>query len=222
LQCVLWPDEAVDDVDARLLEFAGPLDVVGLVEAGHELDQRRHLLARERGVDERAHDGRIAARAVERLLDREHLGIARRLLDELHHRRERVVGMMQHQVPFADRVEDPLARRERRAVRRHKRRILQVRPVDHLVETHQAEQVERPLQPDRLLLAEREVPAQLRAQRRIHAFLDFEPHGRAAPQVAQLFLDLLEQVLRLLVVDVEVAVARDAERVGVAHDVAGE
>ena len=36
--------EPVDHVDARLLELPRPLDVVGLVKARRDLDQRGHLL----------------------------------------------------------------------------------------------------------------------------------------------------------------------------------
>ena len=52
--------------------------------------------------------------------------------------------------------------------------------------------------------------------------LDLQPHGRAAAALAHLFLDGLEQVLDLVVVDLDVAVARDAED-GIVFDLhAGE
>ena len=43
--------------------------------------------------------------AVERLLDRDDIGIARRLLQELHHHVERLVGMVDDQVLLPDRGE---------------------------------------------------------------------------------------------------------------------
>ena len=46
----------------------------------------------------------------------------------------------------------------------------------------------------------------------VHPLLDLQPDRGAAPQVAQLVLDLLEEVLGLLLVDVEIAVSRDPER----------
>ena len=77
----LQPDEAVHDVRARLLEHAGPFDVRLLVEARFQLDERDHLLARFGRLDERRDDaGLVAAGAVQRLLDREHVRIARGLL----------------------------------------------------------------------------------------------------------------------------------------------
>ena len=74
----LQAEEAVDDVHAALLERARPLDVALLVEARLELDDRRHLLAVLGGARERLDDRRVAARAVERLLDGEHVADRRR------------------------------------------------------------------------------------------------------------------------------------------------
>jgi len=78
----LQSDQAVDDVDARLFQGPGPQDVVLLVEAGLQLDHGGHLLARAHGVDERGHDGAVARRAVERLLDGQHVGVEGGLGDE--------------------------------------------------------------------------------------------------------------------------------------------
>ena len=52
----LQPDDAVDDVDARLLELAGPADVVDLVEPRLDLDDGEDLLAGLRRVDEGVDD----------------------------------------------------------------------------------------------------------------------------------------------------------------------
>ena len=52
----LQADDAVDDVDAGLLELAGPADVVDLVEAGLDLDDGEDLLAGLGGVDEGVDD----------------------------------------------------------------------------------------------------------------------------------------------------------------------
>ena len=51
------------------------------------------------------HDRRLRRGAVERLLDRDHVGIARRLLQELHHHVEQLVGMVDDQVLLPDRGE---------------------------------------------------------------------------------------------------------------------
>jgi hypothetical protein len=51
----------------------------------------------------------------------------------------------------------------------------------------------------------------------LYAVLDLKADGVAAAALVELFLDRLQQVLDFFLVDVEVAVARDAEGVG-AHD----
>ena len=94
----LEPDQAVDDVHAGFLELPRPDDVVGLVEARAQFDQHGDLLAQFRGADERVDDGRIAAGAIERHLDREHGGIGRGVLEEFDHAGEALVGMMQQHV----------------------------------------------------------------------------------------------------------------------------
>jgi hypothetical protein len=109
-------------VHAVALERARPGDVVRLVEARLQLDQHRHLLARLRRVGQRAHDRRVAARPVQRGLDRQHLRVLGRLLEEpLDRGRERVERVVDQQVALADQVEH----RPRRA-RRHRRRAVRV------------------------------------------------------------------------------------------------
>ena len=107
LQWVFRPDQAVDDVAARLLELAGPADVGLLVEAGLDLDDHQHLLAGLGGVDQGVDDRRVTGGAVERLLDRQHVRVGRGLLEEaLHRRGERVVGMVEQYVVPPGRLED--------------------------------------------------------------------------------------------------------------------
>ena len=75
-------DEAVDDVDAGLLHFFGPGDVVGLVKAGLEFDQDGDLLFVAGGLDEGVDDGGVAAGAVEGHLDGEDVGILGRIFEK--------------------------------------------------------------------------------------------------------------------------------------------
>ena len=75
--------EAVDHLGAGALQVARPADVRGLVEARLELDQGGNRLARLRRLDQRIDDGRIVAGAIERLLDRDHVRVPRRLAQEL-------------------------------------------------------------------------------------------------------------------------------------------
>ena len=75
LRVDLQVGEAVDDVDAGLLERAALLDVAALVEARLQLDEAHALLARLGGADERRDDGRLLARPVHGRLQRAHGGV---------------------------------------------------------------------------------------------------------------------------------------------------
>jgi hypothetical protein len=108
----LHPDEAVDDVTARLLKLARPGDVRPLVEPRLELHHHHDLLARLGRVDEGVHDRALAACSVHRLLDGEHPGVGGGLLDQsLHGRRERVVGVVYHDVARVEGGDDGSVRR---------------------------------------------------------------------------------------------------------------
>ena len=103
----LEADEAVDDVGAGLLQLARPDDVRLLVEAGLDLDEDDDLLALLGGPDQVAHDRRVARRPVERLLDRQDVGVVGGLGDEaLDRRGERLVGVVDEEVALPDRGED--------------------------------------------------------------------------------------------------------------------
>ena len=52
----LQSDQAVHHMHAGALQLARPLDVRALVEAGFDLHERQHLLARLRGIDEGVDD----------------------------------------------------------------------------------------------------------------------------------------------------------------------
>ena len=118
-------DHAVDDMRARFLQPARPLDVGGFIKARAQFHQRGDLFAGGGRVDQRFDDRRIAARAIKRDLDREHLRILRGVLDEFDDRIETFVGMMQEDVLFAHDLEDIGVRRQRGIARRLKDAILQ-------------------------------------------------------------------------------------------------
>jgi hypothetical protein len=84
-----------------------PFDVGLLVEPGLELHQGDDLLARLGRGHQRAHERALLARgAVDRLLDREHVRVTGRLVDErLDRGRERVVGVVDHHIAGLEHAE---------------------------------------------------------------------------------------------------------------------
>src|SRR3954447_19424906 len=205
----------VDDVDARLLHRARPLDVRPLVAARLDLDQADRLLAALGGADERGHERRVVARAVDGHLDGQDLGVVGRLLDEaLDRRRERVVGVVDQHVAGADGAEDVdvavvLALKARLRHGRP-RRVAQIGVAGQLDDLPQVREIQQPVDDVDLARLDLERLDELVAQRLAHLAVDLETHDLAEPAPAQLGLDRAQQVVGL-VGDVEVGVARDAE-----------
>ena len=102
----LQAEHAVDDLRAGVLQPLRPVDVRLLVEARHQLDDDRHFLAAPRRLDQRLHQHRVDAGAIDGLLDRDDVGIVGGPADELDDRLERLVRMVQQDVVLADRRED--------------------------------------------------------------------------------------------------------------------
>ena len=101
----LEAEHTVDDLRADLLQLLGPVDVGFLVEAREELDHHGDFLAAARGLDQRLHQHRVDAGAIDRLLDRDDIGVVGRPANELDDRIERLERMMQQYVVLADRRE---------------------------------------------------------------------------------------------------------------------
>ena len=103
LRMDLQVGEPVDDVDAGLLERAGPADVPALVEARLQLDEANRLLSHLRGLDQRGNERRVTARPVDGRLQCQAVGIGRGRADEgLEARPERVVGLVHEDVASRD------------------------------------------------------------------------------------------------------------------------
>src|SRR3546814_20413070 len=70
------------DVCSSDLKRRCPDQILLFIKARLDLDHGRDRLARLRRIDQRTNDGRLLASAVERLLDRHHVRVRRRLPQE--------------------------------------------------------------------------------------------------------------------------------------------
>ena len=212
----LEPDDSVDDVDAGALELASPRDVGLLVEASLDLDDGEHLDSGLRGIDEGVDDRRITGGAVERLLDRQHVLVRRGLLEEgLHTRGERIVGVMQQDIPAGHRIEDVdlVARLTQRQILVHLRdhlRIVQI-IARHIGDIGHSGQVQRAGQVVDLRIVDAQFVLEHLEDAGVDVLRDLHAHGRTEAPAQQLLLQCLEQVLRIVLFDLEVFVAGDAE-----------
>src|SRR6202047_2553757 len=171
-------DEAEHHLRAGAFEIARPANVGGLVEARLELDEGGHRLAGFRRLDQGAHDRTVGGGAIERLLNRDDLGIGRRLIEELDHHVEGFVRVVDDEILLFDREETVAAiiantLRKARIIRLE----LEVRPVE-TDKFGTAVQGQHPLQDKNLVSHDIEFLGDKSAQLLGHAIVEFEPDDR--------------------------------------------
>ena len=203
--------DSVDDVRAGLFEAVGPADVRFLVEAGQELHEHGDLLALLRGPREGADDGGVPARAVERLLDGEHVGVVRGLGGEGHDRIEGVVRVVEEHVALIEHGEDALPGRKLRHGKRPQRLVPQIFEGGQVEKEGEGAQVQRGGEEVDVLASHLEALRQGLDEGGLHACLDLEADHPAAAPLPQLVLDRFEKVPSPLVVQLQLRVTGDPE-----------
>ena len=214
----LEADHAVHDMDARLLEGAGPGDVRLLVEARRQLDQGHDLLAGGGGLHEGVHAGVAEARgAVEGVLDGEHGRIGGSLTEEaLDRGREGFVGVVDEEIAVLETFEEiagrPLLGPEGGGGHRAEGRMFQVGAIDAVDRPERAEVEQR--------IGRVEIPGlelELGGEQRLRLFrqagLDLDANGVVRPQPALQRRDHREQqVVCVALLDREIRIPGHAER----------
>ena len=202
----------------RLFQCTGPTDVGLLVATGLDLDQRNDLLAAFSGADQRADDGAgRTRRPVQRLLDGENVGVAGSVIDErLHGRRERVIRVVRKDIASAqDREQVRHFGRDAAKARLRRRRpdlFFEVRTVE-LRQNREAAHVEEAVDQVHVRRLELELARQQVEHLRGHARINLEADdSRVAAPASQLGLDRRQQVFRIAVDIVQIAITRHAER----------
>ena len=172
-------------------------------------------------LDQRAHDRRIGRGAVERLLDRDDVRIARRLLQELHDDVEGFVRMVDDQILLADRREDIAAVIAHPfGMARHVGHEFEIGPVEPR-QLRQLVHRQHAVDQEHLVVGGGQRALHERAQLFRHRRLDLEADHRSATAAFQRGLEHAHQVFRLFL-DFEFGVADDAESALALHGVAGE
>ena len=205
------------------LQHPGPFNIVFLIEPGLQFDQDSDLLVVLRGPGQRRDDGRIAADPVQGLLDGQDIGIFRRLPDKIHHRAESLEGMEHKDIPFPDPVKDIAAGRQFRHFLGSGVTVLpQFFKALDAIDLHQESQINGAVNGIDLVLVHSQLLLQEVQQALIGALLDLQTDSLSPLPLAQLFLDLLEQVFCFFLIHGQIRVAHDAVGIAGQHVVIEE
>ncbi len=213
----LHADETEDDMDAGFLHDAGPFNIGGFVEAGFEFDDSGHLFPIGGGFDEGGDDGAVAAGAVEGLLDRQDAGIFGGFADKIEDAMEAFVGMMEEDVLTADGGEEIALVAERGGAGGDVRFEFEFGAVELGNDGEEADEIDRAIDLVEIFAFEFEDFEEAVGDADRAIGLDFQADRVAAVAVAQFGFDAAEEVFGFFLVDVEVAVAGDAELVSSAE-----
>ncbi|MNN12932.1 hypothetical protein D3C81_1259440 [compost metagenome] len=207
----LETDHAVDHLHAGILQAVRQAEVGFFVKTRAQLDHHGHVLAVARGQDQRFHDAGILAGAVQRLLDRQHVRVHRRLADQLQHGAERVERVVHQDVVARGHLEDAFRRLE---YARHHRRVFQVRPLQQVVDLDHAVEIDRAVDAVSGVFRQAEILQQRLHDRLGAVVCDFQPHRRAIAAVDQLIAQCQRQILDFFLVHHQFGIAGDAELIG--------
>src|SRR5271165_1437241 len=181
---------------AGFLQSTSPLYIGCFVKPRFQLNDNRDLLAPLSSFAKRSDDRRIATRSIQRLLDRENVGVLRGLLDEIENRLKALVRMMQKHWPAPDIREDIVMVGQARRKRRGKRSKLQIGTI---------------------VVGQCECLQQLFGNMVRAIGLNFQTDCRAAAPFPQLKLDRFEEVVGLFLVQIEITVSGHTKLVGSFH-----
>jgi hypothetical protein len=93
----LQSHQPVKYLNAGIFQIPRPADVMRFVKTRLQLYDCRNFFPRRR-IDQGWHDQRMLIRPVQRLLDRQHLIVFRRRLNERNHRIIRIIRMVQQNI----------------------------------------------------------------------------------------------------------------------------
>ena len=207
---------------AGLLQHLRPDNVVFLVKPGFQLNQHRHLLAILRRLGQRGDDRGIPADTVQRLLDCKDIGILCGALDKLHHRVKALVRVMQKNVSLPDIRKDIVVIHQFRNRRRGVFRNLVLFESLQTVQLHQERQIQRSRDVENILFPDAEFRLQNFQQPLVDLILHLQADDLAPLALFQLFLDFLQKIRRILLVDGQIRVSHDTVRMGTDNVVAEE
>ena len=128
----LQSNQAVKDLHTSIFHAARPFDIGGFIESGFEFQHHDHFFCGGPG-DQRFHNRRVLAGAVDGLLERDHCRVFGGAFNEIHDRFEGIKRMVKKDVAFSQFGKNIVAGGGQAQLPRHKRLELQIRPLCEFV-----------------------------------------------------------------------------------------
>ena len=199
---------AINNVRARIFQLGCPRNIVRFVKPRHQFHHHGNLLARQRRRHQSARQLGMAARAVNRHLNRHHIRVVRGITDKFHNRLKRLIRMVQQNIALGDFVQQRCRFAQRAWILRRKRRKLQIGAVHHVRHRNQPHQIHWPFHLIQLIARELKLFQQKLANV-IRALVgNFQPHAVAKIAVAQFILHRRAQIAQIIVFHRQIAIAR--------------
>ena len=195
---------------AGFFQLLRPLDIIFLVKTRFQLDEDQDLFPGLRRRRQSGNNRRLPADAIKRLLNRQDVWIARRLLNELDNRAEALERMIQDNVAVPEDGKNIALTKKRRRRLRNEARIFQVGPIaDKLRKLRKESQIEGPWDPVDVDIRNFQIFIKLLNNRGRRVPIDFEPDDLAPLAFMQLIFDFHQQISRVFVVDFQIGVPGD-------------
>ena len=207
-------NQTIDHMTACLLQHLSPVNVIFLIKTSLKLHQHGYLFAIVRRLCQRRDDRRISADPVQGLLDSQHLGIPGSTAHKIHHRIKTLVWMVEQDVSPADIGEDIILIHQSRHWLRPIFSRLEVLKAVQTIHFHQKGEIQRAGDREDILAADQQFFLYDLKKALIYVRFDFQTDRFAPLALFELFLNLLQQIHRLLLVNGEIGVAHDAEGMG--------
>jgi hypothetical protein len=147
-------------MSADLFQPLRPVDVGFLVKTRHQFENNRHFLAAARCADQHFHQFGFGAGAVHRHLDCRHRGVARRLLQQLDHRLEGLIGMVHQHITAADHLEHVALRMQTLGQAGPELRELEIGTIHPVGDADDAGQIHRSVDTVEILVIQHELAQQ--------------------------------------------------------------
>ena len=212
--------QTINYMTACFFQHFGPDDIVFLVKTCFQLHKNRNLLAVFCCLSQRCNDGGIAADTIQCLLDCQYIRIFCRLAHKIHHRIKAHIWMMQEHIPFPDHLENVFIILKCRYCCRFVLRLLELIISIDTINLHQHGQIQRSVDKKDVISVNLKFHFQNIQKPRVHLIFHFQTDHFAPLTLFQLFLDLHQKILRLILIDGKICITHDPVRMCTDHIVA--